>query len=154
MKQVPKYEKLKSKMRKIPSSKIVILLALTLSGIFLLGIEHSTLPVPAGSDTTGVARLAGTVNVRNLPGVDRSAPTQAVPNVPRFSGGTGPPILPRTSSSQPPPKPSNAPLYNVTSRTLTASAGFDGLEAFQTCPGTPPNPIGAPGPNPLSAMGN
>src|SRR2546425_2216386 len=113
MKQVPKYEKLKSKMRKIPSSKIVILLALTLSGIFLLGIEHSTLPVPAGSDTTGVARLAGTVNVRNLPGGDRLAPTQAVPKVPRFSGGTGPAILPRASFIQSGPQPRKAPLYNV-----------------------------------------
>src|SRR2546425_7932185 len=104
MKQVPKYEKLKSKMRKIPSSKIVILLALTLSGIFLLGIEHSTLPVPAGSDTTGVARLAGTANVRNLPRVDRSAPPQAIPNVPRLSRGTRPANLPRTRSIHPAPQ--------------------------------------------------
>src|SRR3989441_13317141 len=109
MKQVPKYEKLKSKMRKIPSSKIVILLALTLSGIFLLGIEHSTLPVPAGSDTTGVARLAGTGNVKNLPGVDRSAPPQGGPNVPRFSGGPGPSILPRPRSLHFAPHPRQAP---------------------------------------------
>ena len=141
-------------MRKIPSSKIVILLALTLSGIFLLGIEHSTLPVPAGSDTTGVARLAGTVNVRNLPGVDRSAPTQAVPNVPRFSGGTGPSILPRTSSIQSAPEPSNAPLYNLSSTIVSASAGFDGLVAFQSCPCNPPDPIGAPGPNHIFEMVN
>src|SRR2546426_11117455 len=107
-------------MRKIPNSKIVILLALTLSGIFLLGIEHSTLPVPAGSDTTGVARLAGTVNVRNLPGVDRSAPTQAGPNVPRFSGGTGPSILPRARSLQSAPQYSKAPLYNVSTTANTA----------------------------------
>src|SRR2546422_4586112 len=105
-------------MRKIPNSKIVILLALTLSGIFLLGIEHSTLPVPAGSDTTGVARLAGTVNVRNLPGVDRSAPPQAGPNIPPVSGGTRPPNLPQTSSIQFAPQSSKVPLFNMSNTAI------------------------------------